>query len=347
MHRYAAASRDAHGFSMVELLVAVVLASIVFAAMVPLFVSASQKSSGDKTRNIATNVAQGRIDSLQLLGWSQLTASNIQTDLQSSTFAGGLFGDTYSPPGSSAVYPVTYTITPKPSSVTPTYVRATVTVTTPALKGSPAYTASMTTIILNPTNTSTSTSTPVPSPSATPAPSLTGFTPATGPAGTNVTLTGTGFLSATAVSFNSVAAPFTVVSNTQITTAVPIGASTGKVSVTNPAGTATSASDFTVTIPTSGPYKLTVLVSGGNWVNPTTGITVVQTNVTPNFTDTPSPQFPTTTSNAVWSGLPAGTFLVTCNYYKSGKTNGNGPKSVAQTVTISDANQQITFNLTQ
>jgi hypothetical protein len=137
------------------------------------------------------------------------------------------------------------------------------------------------------------------------------------------------------------------VSDTQITTTSPIGATTGAISVTNPAGTATSVSDFTVTVPTSGSYKLTVLVSGGDWVNPTSGVTVVQTNVTPNFTDTPTPQFPTTTSNAAWSSLPAGTFLVTCNYYKNGKTNGNGPKSVAQTVTITNANQQITFDLTQ
>ena len=332
---------------MVELLVAAVLASIIFAAMVPLFVSASQKSSGDKTRNIATNVAQGRIDSLQLLSWSQLTASNIQTDLQSSMFSGGLFGSAYSPPGSSAVYPVAYTITPMPSSVTPTYVRASVAVTTPALKGSPSYTARMTTIILNPVNTSTSTSTPAPSPSATPAPSLTGYTPATGAAGTSVTLTGTGFLSATGVSFNGTAAPFTIVSDTQITTAVPIGASTGKVSVTNPAGTATSASNFTVTVPTSGSFSLTVGVSGGDWVIPGQGVTVVQTNVTPHVTESPSPQYPTTASSKVWSGLPAGTFLVTCNYYKTGKTNGWGPSSAAQTVTITSANQQITFDLNQ
>jgi len=49
---------DARGFSMVELLVTIVLAGIVFAGMVPLFVNASKASSGDKTRNIAMNAAR-------------------------------------------------------------------------------------------------------------------------------------------------------------------------------------------------------------------------------------------------------------------------------------------------
>ena len=333
---------DARGFSMVELLVTIVLAGIVFAGMVPLFVNASKASSGDKTRNIAMNVAQGRIESLQLLSWSQLTSATIQTDLQSSTFAGGLFGSTYTVAGGSGVYTVTYAITPMPSSTTPNYVQATVHVTTPSLRGSPPYMATMTTIILNPAATG-STSTPAPSPSATPAPTLTGFSPSTGPAGTSVTLTGSGFLSATGVSFNGTAATYTVVSDTQITTTSPIGATSGKISVTNPTDTATSASSFTVTVPTTGPYSLTVHVTGGNWVR-SNGVTVTQTNVTPNFTDTPTPQIPTTTTNAVWSGLPAGTFLVTCNY----KVNGTGsPTSAAQTVTITNANQQITFDLTK
>ena len=86
----------------------------------------------------------------------------------------------------------------------------------------------MTTIILNPAATG-STSTPAPSPSATPAPTLTGFSPSTGPAGTSVTLTGSGFLSATGVSFNGTAATYTIVSDTQITTTSPIGATSGKI----------------------------------------------------------------------------------------------------------------------
>ena len=84
MNGLRAVRSDARGFSMIELLVTIVLAGIIFAGMVPLFVNASKASSGDKTRNIAMNVAQGRIESPQLLSWSQLTSATIQTDLQSS-----------------------------------------------------------------------------------------------------------------------------------------------------------------------------------------------------------------------------------------------------------------------
>jgi hypothetical protein len=77
-------------------------------------------------------------------------------------------------------------------------------------------------------------------------PVITGLLPSSGAAGTAVTITGTGFTGATSVKFNSTAASFTVSSATQISTSVPKGATTGKVSVTTPAGAATSASNFTV-----------------------------------------------------------------------------------------------------
>jgi hypothetical protein len=206
----------------------------------------------------------------------------------------------------------------------------------------------MATIILNPAATSSSSSpSPSPSPTTAAAPTITSFTPTTGAAGTSVTLTGTGFSSATAVGFNGTGATFTALSDTQITAAVPTSATSGAITVTNPVGTATSAASFTVSAPTIGIYNLTVGVSGGNWVNPTTGVTVTQTNVTPNLVRTPTPQFPTTGSSVSWSGLAAGQYLVTCNYYKNGKTNGNGPNTVVQTVTITNADQQISFDLTQ
>jgi hypothetical protein len=78
------------------------------------------------------------------------------------------------------------------------------------------------------------------------APDITSFSPASGGAGTQVTLTGNRFTGSTAVVFNSTSAVFTVNSNTQITTAVPVGATTGKISVTNAGGTRSSAADFTV-----------------------------------------------------------------------------------------------------
>ena len=80
-----------------------------------------------------------------------------------------------------------------------------------------------------------------------PTPALTAFSPDTGPVGTGVTLTGTGFLGASAVTFDGVATPFTVASDTRIVTSVPAGAGTGPITVTTPGGTATSAATFLVT----------------------------------------------------------------------------------------------------
>jgi hypothetical protein len=48
------------------------------------------------------------------------------------------------------------------------------------------------------------------------------------------------------VKFNNVTASFVVNSATQITATVPTGATTGKITVTTPGGTATSATNFTV-----------------------------------------------------------------------------------------------------
>src|SRR6185436_6588453 len=68
----------------------------------------------------------------------------------------------------------------------------------------------------------------------------------TGKIGLGVTITGAGFTGATSVKFNGTAATFTVASATQITTTVPTGATTGKITVSTGAGSATSASNFTV-----------------------------------------------------------------------------------------------------
>lgn len=82
-------------------------------------------------------------------------------------------------------------------------------------------------------------------------PAITNFTPANGPVGTTVVITGTNF-SATPtdnmVKFNGTAATVTASSSTSITAAVPAGASTGAITVTVSGNTATSVSNFTVTV---------------------------------------------------------------------------------------------------
>lgn len=79
-------------------------------------------------------------------------------------------------------------------------------------------------------------------------PSIASFAPANGPHGTEVTILGSHLASVTAVSFNgTVASNVTADSNTQLRAVVPMGATSGKISVTNPDGSATSANDFIVT----------------------------------------------------------------------------------------------------
>ncbi len=70
-------------------------------------------------------------------------------------------------------------------------------------------------------------------------PQLKSFSPTSGPVGTQVTITGTGFTGASKVTFGGVkATTYTVDSGTQITAIVPPGAVTGKIAVTTTGGTA-------------------------------------------------------------------------------------------------------------
>ena len=77
-------------------------------------------------------------------------------------------------------------------------------------------------------------------------PRVTGFLPASGPAGASVTITGAGFTGATSVRFNGVPATFVVDSDETITATVPAGPASGLVSVSTPGGLASSGLRFTV-----------------------------------------------------------------------------------------------------
>ncbi len=82
-----------------------------------------------------------------------------------------------------------------------------------------------------------------------PPPTIASFSPTSGPRGTEVTITGSDFTDVISINFNqSPASTFAIDSPTQIRAAVPSVATTGKISVTTPSGTAMSASDFTVII---------------------------------------------------------------------------------------------------
>jgi IPT/TIG domain len=90
------------------------------------------------------------------------------------------------------------------------------------------------------------------------APTITSFMPTSGPVGTIVKITGTNFTGATSVTFNNVAATFTVNSATQITATVPATATTGKIKVTTPNGSATSATNFVVGVVTKHSRSVTL-----------------------------------------------------------------------------------------
>jgi len=118
-----------------------------------------------------------------------------------------------------------------------------------------------------------------------PLPTITNFTPATGLAGTSVTITGTGFSPTPAndrVTFNGIPATVVTASATQLVATVPTGATTGLVGVSvNGGTTVNSGTKFTVPVPTitgftptSGPVGTTVTITGTN-LDPTPGNNLV------------------------------------------------------------------------
>jgi Subtilase family len=135
---------------------------------------------------------------------------------------------------------------------------------------------------------------------------ISGLSPASGPVGSSVVITGANFTGATTVKFNGVAASFTINSPTQITATVPAGAITGTIVVTAPNGTATSPSAFTVTAavaptisdftPVTGPVGTSVVITGTNF----TGTTVVS------FNGIPATSFTVNSPTQITATVPAG-----------------------------------------
>jgi virginiamycin B lyase len=76
-------------------------------------------------------------------------------------------------------------------------------------------------------------------------------TPASGPPGTQVTITGRNLRHATQVAFNGTPATIITDAATYIVAVVPRAATTGRISITTPAGTASQNGWFTVTEPTA------------------------------------------------------------------------------------------------
>ena len=122
------------------------------------------------------------------------------------------------------------------------------------------------------------------------APTITSYSPSSGPVSQVVGITGLNFFSSTSVKFNGVSSTFTVNNNGSITATVPAGATTGPVAITNSVGT-TTGSNFTVTpapnlsitktasaatVPTSSPITYTLTINNVG-AGPANDVTVTDT----------------------------------------------------------------------
>ena len=86
---------------------------------------------------------------------------------------------------------------------------------------------------------------------STPCPSVSGISPASGVVGNTVTIIGAGFTSVSSIKFsNNVAASFTVLNDTAITTTVPSGAVTGPLTISKPGCANVQTTNFTIACPT-------------------------------------------------------------------------------------------------
>jgi kumamolisin len=196
-------------------------------------------------------------------------------------------------------------------------------------------------------------------------PTITGFTPANGPAGTSVVITGTNFYPSAylplTATFNGVAASAIMVNSaTQITTVAPAGVTTGPIVVTSIGDATTSGTNFT----TPAPDLTTASTHIGNFTQADTGDTytltvanagTAATNGTVTLTDTlPGGLSATAMSGSGWTcsvntltatrsdalaagrSYPAITLTVNVAY--------NAPASVTNSVSVSGGGELNTAN---
>ncbi|HPI11174.1 MAG TPA: IPT/TIG domain-containing protein [Catalimonadaceae bacterium] len=97
-------------------------------------------------------------------------------------------------------------------------------------------------------------------------PYIQNFTPGYGLSGTTVLLKGGNFLGITSVKFNGTPATFNILSADSIRTFVPIGATTGRISVSSPLGSDTSSRDFFVGA--KPPPKVLILYTSSSTTDP-------------------------------------------------------------------------------
>jgi hypothetical protein len=153
-------------------------------------------------------------------------------------------------------------------------------------------------------------------------PNVIGISPTGGPAGTQVTLTGTNLNGVSATKFyNNATAQFTLVSPTQITTTVPNAAATGPITLsksgcpdmTAPVFAVNAASCLTVSNvnPTSGAVGATVMINGSGF----TGASSVK------FANNVSAQFTVVSDTQITATVPGGAVTGPITIGKTGCTD--------------------------
>jgi hypothetical protein len=154
-------------------------------------------------------------------------------------------------------------------------------------------------------------------------PTITGFTPTSGPVGTLVTVSGANLGSLTSGALHEIPlGSITPLTATSVRFTVPVGASTGKIALTNAAGTATSVADFKVSPkvtsfePTSALRGDPVTVHGSNFSGATSvkigAVAAVGVSVADDGTITFTVP-PTAITGKISVTTPAGTGLSTAN----------------------------------
>jgi hypothetical protein len=183
-------------------------------------------------------------------------------------------------------------------------------------------------------------------------PTITSFTPTSdcANAGSTITITGTNFSGVSAVNFNGLSATHTIVSSTSITATVPNGATTGAITITNAAGTATSSTNFTInSVPSitgttggsrcdAGTVNLSASASAGtiNWYAASTGGSSLGTGTsftTPSISSTTTYYADATSGSCTSSSRTAVTATVNSSPVITGQP-ANASVTTAQTATF-------------
>ena len=177
-----------------------------------------------------------------------------------------------------------------------------------------------------------------------PGPFINSFSPGSGPAGGEVIIEGANFVAfGTSVSFNGIASGTVIVTaTTQLKATVPVGATTGPISVTTLSGTGTSTNKFFVWpritgfTPATGTAGASVSITGANFTN----ATAVQFNgAAASFTVNSSTNLTATVPADATTGTlsvttPAGIVASTTNFFVPPKIDSFTPAAGAVGVNV-------------